>query len=286
MGQLRDRMDADLKLAGYSPVTRKVYLARTKAFALHFKRSPAEMGEAEIRQYLLHVVSKGISRSSYVQIRAALRFLYCVTLGRAVEVASVPVQRKRRALPVVLSTAEVAALLRAIRDPKYTAIMMVLYGAGLRISEACRLRSGDIDSTRMLIWVRGGKGGKDRCTLLSATLLSHLRTYWGTSRPESPWLFPGQTAAGHASVDTARRVFHLAAAAAGITKAVSPHVLRHSFATHLVESGTDITVVKALLGHRDLSTTEVYTHLGVEHLGRITSPLDRLFQPKRRSRRR
>lgn len=287
MGQLRDRMDADLRLAGYSPKTRDTYLQRARAFAAYHRRSPEEIGETEIRAYLLHMVEdKHISRSSYAQIRASLKFLYTVTLRRPTEVASVPVRRKRVTLPVVLSPAEVQALLRAIRSPKYAAIMMIQYAAGLRISEACRLRPEDIDSARMLIWVRSGKGGRDRCTMLSVTLLGFLRNYWRTERRKSPWLFPGQTKAGHASPDTARRVFHLAVASSGITKQVAPHVLRHSFATHLVESGIDVTVVKALLGHRSLATTEVYTHVSLEHLGTLTSPLDLLHAPRRRRQRR
>lgn len=287
MGQLHDRMDADLRLAGYSPKTRDTYLQRARAFAKYHSRSPAAMGETEIRDYLLHMVEdKKISRSSYGQIRASLRFLYTVTLRRPTEVAHVPVQRKRARLPVVLSHTEVQSLLRAIRNPKYAAIMMVCYSGGLRISEACRLRPEDIDSARMLIWVRAGKGGRDRCTMLSVALLGFLRDYWRTERPPSEWLFPGQTKEGHASPDSARRVFHLAVASAGITKQVGPHVLRHSFATHLVESGTDVTVVKALLGHRSIATTEVYTHVSVEHLGTLTSPLDLLRVPRKRQPRR
>ncbi|MGH2760752.1 MAG: tyrosine-type recombinase/integrase [Actinomycetota bacterium] len=287
MGQLRDRMDADLRLAGYSPKTRKTYLERAKAFAAHHMRSPEEMGETEIRNYLLYMVEvKQISRSSYTQIRASLKFLYTVTLRRPTEVAHVPVRRKRSALPVVLSPAEVQSVLRAIRNPKYAGIMMVQYAGGLRISEACRLLPSDIDSRRGVIHVRSGKGGRDRYTVLSDRLIEDLRDYWRTKRPPSDWLFPGQTKAGHASPDTARRVFHLAAAAAGITKHVGPHVLRHSFATHLVESGVDVTVVKALLGHRSIATTEVYTHVSIEHLGTLESPLDLLHVPRTRRRRR
>lgn len=287
MGQLRDRMDADLRLAGYSPSTRKQYLLRARGFATHFMRSPELMGEAEIRDYLLFMVEhRQISRSAYTQIRAALKFLYVVTLRRPVEMASVPVQRKQAILPVVLSLVEVRMVLGAFRNAKYAAIAMAQYAAGLRISEACRLRPEDIDSSRMVIHVRAAKGRRDRYTILSVALRSALRDYWRRQRPPSQWLFPGQTKAGHASPDTARRVFHLAVAAAGISKQVTPHVLRHSFATHLIESGVDVTAVKALLGHRSLSTTEVYTHVSVEHLGTITSPLDRLQHAKRRPRRR
>lgn len=286
MGELRDRMDADLRLAGYSPATRKIYLQRANAFATYHGLSPERMGEAEIRQYLLHMVDeRKIAFGTYNQIRAALKFLYTVTLHRPTEIARVPVRRRRLTLPVVLSQAEIQALLHAIRSRKYASITMVLYAAGLRIAEACRLRPEDIDAGRMVIRVRSGKGDRDRYTVLSVTLLGSLRSYWH-ERPHSVWLFPGQSAAGHASPEVARRVLHAAAAAAGITKPVTPHVLRHCFATHLVESGVDLTVVKALLGHRSVRTTQVYTHVSVEHLGRVTSPLDQLGVSKPKPRRR
>ena len=163
MGQLRDRMEVDLRLAGYSPSTRKIYLSYAKLFTKYHMRSPADMGEDEIRQYLLHMVEqKKISRETYRQIRAALTFLYTITLKRQTEVEHLPVQRKKVKLPVVLSGTEVQALLDAIRSPKYRAIVMAQYAGGLRISEACRLRPEDIDSKRMVIDVRAGKGGRDR----------------------------------------------------------------------------------------------------------------------------
>jgi len=276
MGQLRERMEADLKLAGYSPSTRKIYLLYARLYAKHFRRTPAEMGEAEIRAYLLHLIEqRKASRATIRQVRAALSFLYTVTLGRSVEVAHVPVMRRQHRLPAVLSGTEVGLLLGAVTSPKYRAILMALYGGGLRITEACRLRAEDIDSQRMVIHIRDGKGGKDRYTVLSARLLRHLRTYWATFHPR-PWLFPGDTRPGHASPDTVRLVFRRALAASGIKKDISPHGLRHSFATHLLESGTDIAVVQALLGHSSLRATGVYTHVSVEHIGRTCSPLDLL----------
>jgi len=288
MGQLRDRMDQDLRLAGYATSTRKMYLQCAKSFASYHMRSPEQMGEEEIRAYLLHmVVDRQIARGTYGQIRASLKFLYATTLHRPTEAAHVPLQRKRVVLPVVLDRSEMQALLRAIRNRTYAGIAMVLYSAGLRIAEACSLRAADIDSGRMVIHVRCGKGARDRYTVLSLTVLEYLRDYWRSDRPRSEWLFPGQTTAGHASPEVARRVLHKAATDAGIDKRVTPHVLRHSFATHLVEAGTDITVVKALLGHASVQTTQVYTHVSVEHLGKVTSPLDLLAaatKPNRRQR--
>jgi site-specific recombinase XerD len=272
-------MEADLKLGGYSPSTRKIYLLYAKRFAKYHMRSPAEMGEDQIRQYLLHMVEdKKISRESYRQIRAALIFLYTVTLKRPTEVDHLPVRRNKVKLPVVLSGTEVQRLLDAVRSPKYRAILMAQYAGGLRISEACQLRPEDIDSKRMVIHVHAGKGGRDRYTVLSTRLLAFLRDYFRRYRPDR-WLFPGQTSEGHASANTSRRVFHAAVASAGITKTVTPHVLRHCFATHLLESGVDIKVIQALLGHGSLRATEVYTHISVEHIGRVSSPLDLLGTP-------
>ncbi len=279
MGQLRDRMEADLRLAGYSPSTRKIYLGYARLFAKYHMRSPAEMGEDQIRQYLLHMVEeKKISRETYRQIRAALIFLYTITLKRETEVDHLPVRRKKVKLPVVLSGTEVQALLDAVHGPKYRAIIMAQYAGGLRISEACRLRPEDIDSKRMVIHVRAGKGGRDRYTVLSARFLGYLRDYYRKLRPDG-WLFPGRTDAGHASPETSRRVFHAAVASAGISKTITLHVLRHCFATHLLESGVDIAVIQALLGHGSLRATEVYTHISVEHIGRVKSPLDLLGTP-------
>ena len=276
MGQLRDRMEVDLRLAGYSPSTRKIYLLYARLFTKYHMRPPADMGEEEIRQYLLHMVEeKRISRETYRQIRAALIFLYTVTLKRSAEVEYLPVRRKSVKLPVVLSGTEVKSLLEAVRSPKYRAIVMAQYGGGLRISEACRLRPEDIGSKRMVIHVRAGKGGRDRYTVLSGRFLAFLRDYFRKNRPKE-WLFPGQTTAGHASPETSRRVFHAAVAAAGISKKVTPHVLRHCFATHLLECGVDIAVIQSLLGHGSLRATEVYTHVSVEHIGRVKSPLDLL----------
>lgn len=283
MGQLRDRMETDLKLAGYSPSTRKIYLLYARLFAKHHMRSPAKMGEEEIRQYLLHMVEKRkISRETYRQIRAALIFLYSVTLKRATEIDHLPVRRNKVKLPVVLSGTEVQALLDAVRSPKYRAIVMAQYAGGLRISEACRLRPEDIDSKRMVIHIHDGKGGRDRYTVLSARFLAFLRDYFREHRPDG-WLFPGRTKAGHASPETSRRVFRVAVGTAGISKKITPHVLRHCFATHLLESGVDIVVLQALLGHGSLRATEVYTHISVEHIGRVTSPLDLLGTPAAKS---
>jgi len=228
MGQLHDRMEADLKLAGYSPSTRKIYLLYARRFAAHFMRSPDEMGAEEVRQFMLHLVeNRRVSRETLRQIRASLSFLFAVTLNRPVEVEWLPAPRRLRALPVVLSGTEVQALLDTVRHPRYRIIMMIMYAAGLRISEACRLRPEDIDSKRMLIHVRCGKGLADRYTVLSKQLLDHLRGYWRRHTPEGEWLFPGATDLGHACPTSLRAVFRKAVTEAGIRKHVTPHSLRH-----------------------------------------------------------
>jgi len=277
MGQLRDKMEADLKLGRYSEATQRIYLYYAKKYAAHFHRSPEEMGEDEVREFLLYLVTEQkISRNTFKQARAAVKFLYSVTLHRPVEVEWLPAIRKQKRLPVILSSSEVASFLKAVQKTKYHALLTTIYAGGLRISEACRLRSSDIDSKRKVITVHG-KGDKERYTMLSSHLLECLRDYWRRERPSRDgWLFPGGTKEGHASPETIRRVFHKVVAAAGITKKVTPHSLRHSFATHLIESGVDVTVVQALLGHDSLSTTQIYTHVSVEQIASTRSPLDLL----------
>jgi integrase/recombinase XerD len=279
MGLLRDRMQQDLKLSGYSPSTCKIYLIYARLFAKFHMRSPAEMSEPEIREFLLHLIEeRKISRPTFRQVRAGLTFLYTVTLRRPAEVDHLAIPRRQVRLPEVLSGTEVAALLAAVRNPKYHGLLMTMYAAGLRVAEACRLRPEDLDSKRMVILVRGGKGGRDRYTMLSERLLVFLRDYWRKTRPQG-WLFPSRAGTQHVTPDAVRLVFRSALRAAGITKQVTPHVLRHSFATHLLETGVDITVVQTLLGHASVRATQVYTHISVEHLGRTRSPLDLLGTP-------
>ena len=280
METLRDRMEADLKIGGYSPSTRKIYLLYARLFAKHHMRSPKVMGVREIRQFLLHLVEERMaSRATVRQARAALTFLYTRTLNRPTEVAWIPVPRKEHRLPVVLSGTEVGRLLDAVRSPKYRAVVMTMYAGGLRIREACRLRPENIDSKRMVLIVRDGKGGVDHCTVLSTRLLECLREYWREERPEGGWMFPGRHPDRHLQPDAVRAAFRAARIAAGIQKQATPHALRHSFATHLLESGVDTAVIQALLGHKHIRTTMVYTHVSAETIGRTTSPLDLLDTP-------
>jgi integrase/recombinase XerD len=275
MGQLRDRMEQDLILKGFQPATRRNYLLYGRRLAAFYRRSPEELGEADIRGFLLHLLQvDGVAPSTYRQVLAALRFLYTVTLGRAWEVERIPFpKRPGRKLPHVLSGEQILALFKALRSPKYRAIVMICYAAGLRISEACQLRVADIDSQRMVLRVRG-KGDKERYTLLPPRLLHVLRVYWKLYRP-TDLLFPGRTPAGHICPDTVRQVLAKAAAAAGLAKC-TPHTLRHSFATHLLDQETELVVIQALLGHQSIRTTTLYTHVSTAKIQKTQSPLERL----------
>lgn len=277
MGKLRDRMEQDLVLRGLAPSTRKIYLLYCRKFAAHYRRSPEELGEAEIRDFLLYLIEKEqIERTTYRQVMAALKFLYRITLGREVEVDRIPFPKSRRPLlPRVLSREQLLALFAAFRSPKYRTLFACQYGAGLRINEACSLKVEDIDSERMVLRVQHGKGGHERYSILSPRLLTLLRQYWRIARP-STWLFPGSKADAPLTPVSAAVVFRKARAEAGLGDWCTTHVLRHSFATHLLEAGTDLIVIKALLGHRSLRTTAIYTHVSTERIGKVISPLERI----------
>lgn len=276
MRQLRTRMTEDLQLAGYSQTTVEKYLHYSKQFAAYFMRSPEEMGEEEIRAFLLYLINeRDFSHHTYRQVLASLRFLYQVTLKRPMEIEHIKPRKKMRPLPEVLSGSEVERLLDAVYSVNHRAILMTMYASGLRVMEACRLQVTDIDSTRMLIHVHAGKGKKDRYALLAKRQLEYLRAYWRQARPQT-WLFPGKTREGHISCGRVREVFNASAKRAGIAKKITPHILRHCFATHLIESGVDLSIVKEFLGHKSIHTTQIYTHLGVERVKGVTSPLDLL----------
>ena len=216
--------------------------------------------------------------NTYRQILAALKFLYTVTLSRDWEVNRIPFPKHRKAkLPQVLNTEQILAIFQALRSSKYRAILTSCYASGLRIGEACKLRVDDIDSKRMTIRVRHGKGGKERYTLLSHRLLEILRCYWRIFRP-TEWLFPGETKTGHISTETVRQVFRKARDEAGIGQWCTPHSLRHAFATHLLDNGTDLVVIRELLGHSNIRTTSIYTHVTIKHIHKTQSPLDNLQQ--------
>lgn len=276
MSQLRDKMKMDLELKGYSPNTQASYIRNVVAFSQYFSKSPSIMGENEIRDYLHHLITRNLSDSHVNIVHSSLKFLYQTTLNRSWHDFKIPRSKVRKRLPEILAESEIKSLLNVTRNLKHHAILMTTYAAGLRVSEAAQLRIEDIDSNRMAIRVNQGKGNKDRYTLLSKTNLNILRSYWKEYRPTT-WLFPGLTYDKHITTRTIQKVFEKSAQKASIKKDVSVHSLRHSFATHLLEAGTDLYHIQRLLGHSSPKTTAVYIHLKKEDLLKIQSPLDSLM---------
>jgi site-specific recombinase XerD len=281
MGVLRERMATDLRLHGMSPVTQRAYLRCARCLAAYHHRSPAVLGEAEVRAFLDHLVrDRRLSRGTLRVYVAALRFLYRVTLERPDVVRRVPTPRRNaERLPDILSPAEIEQLLAAVRLLKHRVMVMAAYGAGLRVSELCALTAADIDSGRMLLRVRAGKGEKDRYVMLSERLLTTLRAYWRQRPPRGDYLFPSPRPGQPLSRKAVWYLLRRAARRARLRKRVTPHVLRHSFATHLLEAGTDIRVIQVLLGHRSLRTTARYALVSRAHIGTVRSPLDTLPPP-------
>jgi integrase/recombinase XerD len=278
MTPLRQRMTEDMQLRQFSPRTQETYLYAVTRFAQHFGRSPAQLGPAHIRQYQLHLLSRHASRSTLVITGAALRFVYSVTLNRPWTVERLPYPRPHRRLPVVLSRTEVARFLAAPPHLKHRALLTTIYAAGLRVSEVVTLKVSDIDSQRMVIRVRQGKGAADRYVMLSPRLLPLLRAYWKAHHP-TDWLFPGRVAGKPLTPRHVKRICHEVRERAGLAKTISPHTLRHSFATHLLEAGTDLRQIQLLLGHRSLSTTARYLHVSPQLGATVQSPLDLLELP-------
>jgi integrase/recombinase XerD len=229
-----------------------------------------------VRAYLLHLVDhKQVSWSYFKQAVAAIRFLFRVTLDRPWMIEHLPVPKHERRLPTILGKDEVARFFKAIRNPKHRVLLLIAYAAGLRVSELVTLRVRDVDSERMMIHVRQGKGRKDRLVTLSPVLLEELRTYMRWARPVD-WLFPGQDPARHLHARTVQKACQRASEAAGLGKRVTAHTLRHSYATHLLEEGTDLRVVQTLLGHASIQTTAIYTHVSTARLQTVRGPLDSL----------
>ncbi len=268
-------MTRDLQLEGITPGTQTKYLREVTNLSNYFGKSPEELGEEEVKEYLSHLLEdRKLSRGKYRNYVAGIKFLYMTTLNREEVVKKIRYPKAAKKLPVVLDLAEVKALLSVTENLKHRALLTITYSAGLRISEAASLRVTDIDSKRMMR-VQQGKGGKDRYSILSQTTLELLRHYWRQYRPKQ-WLFEGQDKETHISVSAIRQIFLEAKERAGITKPTSPHTLRHSFATHLIESGTSLHHVQLLLGHRSPTTTTVYLHVSKMNLSKVASPLDSL----------
>lgn len=272
---LRQRMIEDMTIRNLSPATQRSYLHAVSKLSRYFGRAPDRVGLEDVRAFQVHLVSSGMSWPALNQTVCALRFFYGVTLGHDEVPERIAYAREPRKLPVVLGADEVVSFLEAVPSLKTRVALTTAYAAGLRASEAVGLKVADIDSGRMVIRVEHGKGGKDRYVMLSAQLLAILRTYWRLARPHH-WLFPGRTGTKPIDVQVLHAACRSACAAAGLSKRVTVHTLRHSFATHLLESGADIRIIQVLLGHANLSSTARYTRVSAGLIQRTESPLDRL----------
>jgi integrase/recombinase XerD len=280
--RLRRLMLEELQRRNYAPTTIHCYLRTVIHFSRYFNRPPDQLGPAHVRQYQAALFTRcKLHPNSVTQRLAALRFFFVQTLHRPWSVTQTPYPKKRFQLPTVLSQAEVAKLIAAAATPFHRILLMTLYATGVRRAELAHLKLTDIDSQRMVIHIRGGKGRKDRDVMLSPVLLAALRQYWrGLKRKSTQWLFPGNRGHGADAPITGNAIYHACASAArraGLQdKGIHPHTLRHCFATHLLEAGADLRTIQLLLGHRDLEETTVYLHLSQRHLNATASPLDAL----------
>jgi integrase/recombinase XerD len=277
MSPLRRRMIEDMQIRNLTANTQRVYVANLVRFACYFRKSPDLLGPAEIRSYLIHLTQeRRLAASSIIVTVSALRFFYTVTLKRPWVVEDdIPAGRQAKKLPVVLSQDEVARFLGAVENPKHRIVLTVCYATGLRISEAVRLKPAAIDSKRMVIRVEQGKGRKDRYVMLPPKLLDMLREYWRRTHP-GEWLFPGRYPGQPISPLSIDRTCREVSQQCGIGKPVAPHALRHAFAVHLLEAGTDLRTIQLLLGHRNLSTTAQYLMIATNKVCATASPLDTL----------
>ena len=271
MSALRQRMIEDLKVRNYSPRTVEAYVAAVAKVARYFMRSPDQLNGEDLREFQVGLLAKQPSWSQFNQIVAGLRFFYGTTLARPGMVEMLPYGKKPKRLPVVLSVAEVSQLLEAARPGRERTLLATAYACGLRISELLNLQVTDIDSARMVLIVRQGKGAKDRQVPLSARLLGELRTWWSMHR-RKPWLFPGSTERcwdGPMNAACVQRMCQKVVAWAELKKKATMHTLRHSYATHLLEAGVDVVTLQKLLGHTSLTTTARYLHLSTRQLQKM-----------------
>src|SRR6202171_74892 len=281
MTSLRRRMTEDMQVRNLSPHTQNSYVQQISLFARHFRKSPEILGPEEIRSYQLYLTNeKKLAPSSILIAIAALRFLYKVTLHRDWSLEEIiPAPKKPQRLPVVLSPEEVLHFLQCVASTKHRAILTTCYAAGLRISESVHLKPTDVDSQRMVIRVEQGKGQKDRYVMLSPKLLETLRCYWRAVRPTGEWLFEGDIAGQPINRSSVEIACQKARRCSGIRKPITPHPLRHAFAVHLLQSGTDVRTIQLLLGHRSLATTARYLRIATSKVCSTSSPLDLLPHP-------
>jgi integrase/recombinase XerD len=275
MSPLRRRMIEDMTVRNLSRSTQQSYLYAVAKFSRHFNRAPDQLGMEDVRAYQLHLVAQKRSWSHINQVACALRFFYGITLGHKEALERIVTGKEPERLPPVLSAEEIGRFLEAVAGLRNRVALTTAYAAGLRIGEVARLKVSSIDSKRMLIHVENGKGGRDRYAMLSPRLLDILRGYWKRARP-SLWLFPGQEPGSHVSTGALQAACRAARKRARIGKDVTAHSLRHSFATHLLESGTDIRIIQVMLGHSHLETTARYAQVATSLIAGTPSPFDRL----------
>lgn len=270
-------MNEKLTIRGYSPKSCKAYLGHARRFIQHYKTNPHELDELHLQKYVLDMLeSKELSHSFVNQAVSALKFLYKYVLNLPDVVCEMPRPKKEKKLPNVLSEEEVIKIMNSVENVKHKALLSIIYSSGLRVGEVVRLKLNDIDSQRGLVHIRQGKGRKDRYTILSEFALETLREYVVKYRPTN-WLFPGNVPDRPLTERSVQKIFQQVCKKAGIRKKASIHTLRHSFATHLLESGTDLRYIQELLGHSSSKTTEIYTHVSKKNIANIKSPLDRLM---------
>lgn len=279
MGRLCEQLRDDLKLRNYSNQTVDGYAGCVKGFVAHFMEPPTLLGKAQIREFLLHLQEKQLSAATRKRTVGAIKFFYRVTLQRPEEVEDIPYPKVPKTLHDTLSRPEVERLLASIDSIKHRTILMAVYGAGLRISEACSLKFRNIDRQQSVIHVCQGKGNKDRYVMLGARLLEALVAYYMATRPPGPYFFTGRWPDRPINRKQPGKSLKQACDKAGIRKRVTTHSLRHAFATHLLESGTDVRVIQALLGHSSIRSTAIYTQVTPKHIAQIRSPLDREETP-------
>lgn len=275
--QLREQLVQDMELGGYSPETRRLYASAVRELAVHFGKSPAEITRDQLREYAVYLRTQRCKSASNLRNHlAAIKFVYSRTLGREEDVSFLMWPRSPETVPTVLSRQEVAQVLAAIELPTYRMAAMTIYATGLRAREVCLLETRDIDAAREVIHVRHGKGRKQRLVPLPPPLLSKLRAYWRQVRPEPPYVFAASHARGAMRAPALRMALHRAGQNCRMTKHVTPHVLRHSFATHLLDLGTDTRVIQVLLGHSSIRTTTRYVQVSTELMSQAASLLDAL----------
>ena len=280
MTPLRQRMIEDMRIRNFAATTQRSYVHYVAQFAQYFHRTPAELDLEAVRQYQLFLIQeRNLSPQSVNTFVSAVQFLYLVTLEMPWDKHDFTRPRLEEKLPVVPAPLEVQYFLDHVAGIKHRAILLTCYGAGLRISEAIALKPSDIDSPRMLLRVEHGKGGKDRYTMLSPCLLEVLRAYFRTLRPCGPWLFPSWRPHKHVTAGAVQTACREAWKRSRLGKHVTPHSLRHAFATHLLEAGTDTRVIQVLLGHTRIDTTARYTAVSPATIGKTASPLDLLLKP-------